>query len=67
MILIEDGRAVGIRLKDGYKDRAQTVVVATGESLLSYYRFYRRWIPFCQRDRTYCYRLHAFSRPPYGQ
>lgn len=29
-ILIEDGRAVGIRLKDGYKDRAQTVVVATG-------------------------------------
>lgn len=29
-ILIEDGRAAGIRLKDGYKDRAQTVVVATG-------------------------------------
>lgn len=29
-ILIEDGRAAGIRLKDGYKDKAQTVVVATG-------------------------------------
>ena len=29
-ILVEDGRAAGIRLKDGYKDRAQTVVVATG-------------------------------------
>lgn len=29
-ILIEDGRAAGIRLKDGYEDRAQAVVVATG-------------------------------------
>ena len=29
-ILIEDGRAVGICLKDGYEDRAQAVVVATG-------------------------------------
>lgn len=29
-ILVEDGRAAGIRLKDGYEDRAQAVVVATG-------------------------------------
>lgn len=29
-ILIEDDRAAGIRLKDGYEDRAQAVVVATG-------------------------------------
>ena len=29
-ILIEDGRAAGIRLKDGCEDRAQAVVVATG-------------------------------------
>lgn len=29
-ILIEDGSAAGIRLKDGYEDRAQAVVVATG-------------------------------------
>ena len=29
-ILIEDGRATGIRLKDGYEDRAQAVIVATG-------------------------------------